>query len=116
MSKLNQGELLDIFDGVFSFYLGELGHEEDKVKIEQAKKQIVALIKKPEVTEEWIEEKMKESINKSFKDYETEIQAILFVDPINKSSYRKINKATDALVDHIWDSIRSLVKEIRGKF
>ena len=57
MSKLNQGELLDIFDGVFSFYLGELGHEEDKVKIEQAKKQIVALIQKPQVTEEWIEEK-----------------------------------------------------------
>ncbi len=69
------------------------------------------LSKKPEITEEWIEEKAQKLINKSFKDYETEIQAILFIDPMHQSSYRKINKATDALVDQIWDSIRSLVKE-----
>jgi len=63
MGKLNQEELLDIFDGVFSFYLGELGHEEDKVKIEQAKEQIKEMIQKPEVTEERIDEKAKETWN-----------------------------------------------------
>lgn len=73
---------------------------------------------KPKVTDKWIdnfiEEKAKEPINKSFKDYETEIQAILFVDPISKSSYQEINKATDTLVDQVWDIIRSLIEEIQG--
>ena len=55
MTDLKKEELLDIFEGVFSFYLGELGHEEDKVKIEQAKKQIKEMIQKPEVTEEFVE-------------------------------------------------------------
>jgi len=75
-------------------------------------KLIEKLSKKPGVTEKWIEEKVKKSINKSWKDYETEIQAILFVDPISKSSYRAINKVTDALIEQVWDIIRSLVKEI----
>lgn len=44
MTKLKKEELLDIFDGVFSFYLGELGHEEDKPRIRQACQQIKQLI------------------------------------------------------------------------
>jgi len=72
------------------------------------------MIQKPEVTEEWIK-KVKKPLNKSWKDYETEIQAILFVDPISKSSYRAINKATDTLIDQVWDIIRSLVEEIQGE-
>ncbi len=67
--KLSEYELLNIMDGVFSYYLAELGHERDKPRIRQTKKQIVALIKnqpeghgglkklQEEITEEWIDVK-----------------------------------------------------------
>ncbi len=105
--KLSEYELLNIMDGVFSYYLAELGHERDKPRIMQTKKQIVALIKnqptseehgglrklQEEKTEEWIEEKAQE--------------VMFLVDDMNTAWSRKVL--------NVRDFIRSLVEEVVGK-
>jgi len=94
MSKLKEEELLEWFKKEGSRYaflqathphLGYIPTERDK----QAYKQIVALIKKPRVTEEWIEEKATEIYNLSY--------------------YKSFKPR------QIADCIRSLVEEIVGK-
>ena len=86
MSKLKEDELL-----------GELAHAFACSTIsEQAYKQIVALIKKPEVTEEWYEEKAKKLRDESYY-------------------YRgKNNKYYSIALKKAKDLIRSFVEEIRG--
>ena len=117
--KLSEYELLNIMDGVFSYYLDELGHERDKPRIRQTKKQIVALIqkeaerdeieasyidividlydqleqKKPQVTEKWIEERAQE--------------VMFLVDDVDTAWSRKVL--------NVRDFIRSLVEGVVGK-
>ena len=59
MSKLNQKKLLSILETAFSHLLKDINYKETKAKYEQAHQQIKEMIQKPEVTEEWIEEKAK---------------------------------------------------------
>ena len=54
MSKLSKNELLEVLKG---WYIGE--HT-------QAYKQIWEIIQKPQVTEEWIEEKAREAMNMEY--------------------------------------------------
>ena len=66
MSKLNQEELLEQLDSFKKVYLDAydlVGSKKEFVShVEQAFQQIKEIIQKPEVTEEWYEEKAKELI------------------------------------------------------
>jgi len=88
MSKLTKEELLELFDEVFNIAISSASSVFAK-ELRQAFSQIREMIQKPEVTEEWIEEKAKELLSKSFY----------------LGIYKDINKAKDF--------IRSLVEEIK---
>lgn len=64
-----------------------------------------------------VQEDMKECVDKSFKDCEAQIQAILFIDPLDsKESYQKINTAFETLHEQIYQHInKSLLTPIPEK-
>ena len=63
MSKLKEGELLEILRDIKLFIKSERTGWWDE-KDEQSYQQIKEMIQKPEVAEDWIEEKAREIINK----------------------------------------------------
>ena len=82
--KLKKGELLEFLHDAKDLFRSRQPTWYDS-KQERAYRQIVALIRKPEITEEWIEEKAKELCEQNYVD------------------------------DEAKDFIRSLIEEIRGK-
>ena len=60
MTKLKREELLKEIKEIFDHYLGDLRDYPSEVIVKQTYQQIKELIQKPQVTEEWIGEKVTE--------------------------------------------------------
>ena len=91
--KLSKKELLKEVKKIFDSYLEKLRDYPSGILVEQACDQIVALIKKPEVTEEWIGEKARELYRLQFRP-----------EQIDRNLY----------LSDCRNFIRSLVEEING--
>jgi len=102
MSELNQGELLKDLEFVLATWKRHYPHKLPPMRILRIFenfKQIKEMIKKPEVTEEWIEEQARKMGNLIIPFHTTKSITNFMADPLERCK----------------DFIRSLVEEIYGK-